>query len=504
MNVRRYGVAPCTSALESCSSRAPSPRGSRTKIAGRCLSTALFACVANAAHGYVTVGPHGTYNTIGDGITAALMARDNDLRVEVKLCNDIHGFVYICPYVENVSFILSQNQNLRMTGEWHSDFQTRYPYGTRSMIKGSGANRPVFEVMLYYNAAVTITGFDIDGTSTAPDSQTRGIFLQAYSESQADIVDNAIHNFALQQSGDGGAALDAQAYSQATITFDGNTVSSNSTFGIDLNGIYGGAVDLYALGNATTIDFGGNTLSGNTISNPNNGVCHGGALFARSAASGSVINLGANIYSGNGQYACTNGATGDAVELDATDGATIVLRDEVWKNNNVPNDPGVYEVFMHAENGGAIVGGNGVVTRGTWGGLYAQTDTSSQVTLLNFTIADNPVLGYHGYGAGTQLWNTILWNDGAPFQLDAGATFAFCLYASDPLFLNSSAGDYRLSSGSPAINAGYNAIVSPPWDKDIDLNPRPYLGDGVGIVDIGAHEFVQYDRIFLSKFDPPP
>lgn len=58
------------------------------------------------------------------------------------------------------------------------------------------------------------------------------------------------------------------------------------------------------------------------------------------------------------------------------------------------------------------------------------------------------------------------------------------LIGTDPLFLGAPAGDFRLLSGSPAINAGDNASIPSGITQDFIGNPR--IMDGT--VDIGAHE----------------
>lgn len=66
----------------------------------------------------------------------------------------------------------------------------------------------------------------------------------------------------------------------------------------------------------------------------------------------------------------------------------------------------------------------------------------------------------------------------------------------DPLFVDPAGGDYRLSAGSPVIDAGYNDLV-PAWaTTDLDGNQRladdpatPDTGIGNPPVDLGAYEF---------------
>ncbi len=62
--------------------------------------------------------------------------------------------------------------------------------------------------------------------------------------------------------------------------------------------------------------------------------------------------------------------------------------------------------------------------------------------------------------------------------------------SADPLFVNPSAGNYHLQSGSPSIDTGDNSAPNLPA-TDFDGNPRIFDGDhnGSAIVDMGVYEF---------------
>jgi len=103
--------------------------------------------------------------------------------------------------------------------------------------------------------------------------------------------------------------------------------------------------------------------------------------------------------------------------------------------------------------------------------------------------------------------NCIFWGDGNAF---AGPGTSAVTYSNvqggydgegnidaDPLFVAPGIDDYRLSSGSPCIDAADNTAVPKGIDTDLDGNPRfvddPATKDtGFGeppIVDMGAYEF---------------
>lgn len=448
----------------------------------------------------VTAGPHGQYSTIQAAVTQVIANGGGDVLVEVKFCHSPLGYDYVCPYVENLLIQTTGELNLR--GGWHSDFASQYDDGTLSQIKGTGSIAPVM-LLVAANGTIRVTNFDVDGTGVAGNSQTLGIAANSGASSLIVILGNRIHDHSLLTTAgtgySGGAGIHAVANgANAKVTIDANEIFDNVVYGTDNAASYGGGVTLDTLSGGQGF-FDLNDVHGNSVSNVNNGACHGGGLWAR--ANTGYIQLDGNQYTGNMQFACSNGASGDAAEISAANSAEVDVRNERWTSNAVANDPGVYEVFMHAESDAAIYAGNGLVTHGTWGGLYASSDASNaHVVVANYTIADNPVLGFRGVGAGTQLWNTILWNDGTPYELDSGASFAYYLFASDPLFVDAANGNYRLSKGSPAINAGANAPAGGGYATDLDGVTRPYTGDGLALTDIGAYEFHD-DTLFKNGFE---
>lgn len=466
----------------------------------RILLGALALAMMTGVQAYVTVGPHGTYATIQGGVNQALANGGDEVRVEVKLCTDVHGFQYVCPFKENLAF--AATHSITLSGGWASDFVT--PTATRTWIQGGGANQDTILVTASTpGVTTTISAFDVNGSGTTPQYNTRGIRIVANTIGVAvNVSGNTVRNNAMQTLtiSSGGGGIFALAGGGANVSIHDNEFQNNSVLGLDTAATYGGAAWL-SVSDGSQLAFENNAVTGNAISNPSGGGCHGGAVWAEATGAGAQLTLSGNTSSGNQQFGCTSGSTGDAAEIHATGGAVIQIASEAWLSNSTVSNPGVYEVFMHADNFANIYAGNGLITHGTWGGLYAQTDATAIIKVVNFTIADNPVLGFNGVGPGTQLWNAILWNDGSPLSTSGGAT-ANSILENDPAFVDSASGNYRLTAGSPAINAGTNVVPNATFPTDLDGSPRPYAGDCRSIADIGAYEFhAQGDRIFCSAFE---
>jgi len=151
-----------------------------------------------------------------------------------------------------------------------------------------------------------------------------------------------------------------------------------------------------------------------------------------------------------------------------------------------------------------------------WGGGMRNANGSS-AALTNVTFAGNQATdmggGMYNSESSPTLVNAILWGNAAPTgpQIhnsgDSAPSVTYCLVEgghagegnidADPLFVDpisadeapTAAGNYRLSEGSPAIDAGTNDAVT--VHTDLDGNPRIVdgTGDGNAIVDMGAYEF---------------
>ena len=106
------------------------------------------------------------------------------------------------------------------------------------------------------------------------------------------------------------------------------------------------------------------------------------------------------------------------------------------------------------------------------GGVYCRRDRVL-VTLVNCTISENSAESVGGVYAGkSDLTNCILW-DNPPQEITAVAQIRYSDVRGgfagegnideDPLFIDASIGDFRLSAASPCIDAGHPDSSNVPW-----------------------------------------
>jgi hypothetical protein len=159
----------------------------------------------------------------------------------------------------------------------------------------------------------------------------------------------------------------------------------------------------------------------------------------------------------------------------------------------------------------------GNTSTGSGGGGAIWSSSGSQIrncTIVNNSSMTNATAGILVSGGTPSIVNCIVWDNsgpggaqGAANQIAGTTAVSYSIVEGgiagtgnlnvDPQFANPGAQDYRLTIGSPAVDAGNNAGMPAGFTLDLAGNPRfadettvPDTGAGAApIVDIGAYEF---------------
>jgi hypothetical protein len=246
------------------------------------------------------------------------------------------------------------------------------------------------------------------------------------------------------------------------------------------------------------------TITNSTFAN-NNAGSSGGGMFNRFSYSLTITNStfadNSADYAGGGMYSSSSSPT--------------ITNSTFADNNSATNGGGIFNYACTPTITNSTFTNNNASNYG--GGMY-NYDSSPNIT--NSTFANNSATnggGIFNYVCSPIITNTIIWNNGSSEISNSNSTPTFknsiirnsggsgswnAAYGTDgganldtdPLFVDAMNGDYRLTSGSPAVNAGLNSANT----TTLDLAGNPRID---GVIDMGAYEFQNTVNVDFTAAD---
>jgi len=366
-----------------------------------------------------------------------------------------------------------------------TDCDFRYNTASHGGAMSNNSSTPtVTDCKLWFNTATHGGGmYNYDSNATVTDCNFRGNWADSDGGGMENVGSSPTVtdcNFSENTASDSGGGMYNLINSSPTVTnctFSGNSASSSGggmynddsssptvtdcNFTANSAGFGGGMHNFYYSSPLVT----NCTFSGNLATDPGNG--HGGGMGNWNNCSPTLTNC---IFSGN-FAADFGGGIGGAFDSSPTlINCTFSANYAVWAG----------------------------------GGMFI----SSTETVINCTFSSNSAGesggGIHNYwGSSPTVTNCILWGN-TPDEIFNDATSSSTVTYSDvqggwpgmanidadPWFVDAGAGNFRLASGSPCIDAGDNTAVPALVITDLDGNPRIADGnnDGNPVVDMGAYE----------------
>ena len=252
------------------------------------------------------------------------------------------------------------------------------------------------------------------------------------------------------------------------------TIQGNSSFG-GSEGIGGGGVYIQDNGTLNHCLISGNTATKVT----GTGGAGGGVMMQYGGDLNNCIisNNSASINGGGGVEMAAGGRLNNS---------TICYNTTSGGGGGVQLESGgaIYNCLVYAnsagdQGGGAYLVGGGALNNCTLAGNTSQADGGGAYLFEGGTLNNCIVYGNTQSGA----WNIGVFGAGSTVRYTCSPGLSGSgNITNNPAFVNAAANNYRLSAGSPCINAGTNAYVQ--GATDLDGTSR-IIG---GVVDMGAYE----------------
>lgn len=449
----------------------------------------LLPAAAPAAAAVLTVGPGGTHATVQAAVDAAVATPvDDELRLRATTF-----FEQV-----DVSAVSDLGGRLELSGGWDAAYAVRDPTPGATALDGGGTGRVFFAPFLDAGQLVLRGLAFRNGVAGAGLAYGGGLDLGVGASVQVTIEDCLFDsNLATTDTGafgsaGGGAAISTNGSAEvhlAGVAFTGNQVFIDDTIGAPR----GGGIHLYA-GGSSRIVLRHGVASGNVVLG---GTQRKGAGISASADEDATIAIeDFRVTDNHCDLVDVVEVRGHGIEGGANGNGVLELRRlEVTENWSGTGD-GWPQVLFNLF-GGTVHFTDSVVARAGMG--LEVGSNAATLYLTNLTVTDHEAIGANvsvGAPGSARVVNTIAWdNAGGNLVLTGGAaTGADNLVGIDPGFVDAPGGDYRLSSGSVAENAGNAAPDGGLGRFDLAHAPRS-VGAGV---DQGA---LERQAIFADDFE---
>jgi hypothetical protein len=333
---------------------------------------------------------------------------------------------------------------------------------------------------LYHTDSITVTGNVIqDNTATVSGGDVGiavGGGLDGESWGTARVADNTFSGNVACQTGAGhGGGVSLWAADDVDVT--GNTFAGNVA---SISEAYGAGGGLFLL-NTHDCRVRGNTFRDNQAAASGQG--HGGGLCVWEEGPETWdTTVDANLFLNNqadANPADPNPSDGGACSVN-TNG--LAFTNNVVAGNSADLGGGLYLAF--AQDGQVT---NNTLAGNDGAGILVDQYNTTPITITNNIVVSHTVGITVAKGATARVSYT-LWNGNAADTGGAGHIHETHPVTGDPSFVNPAAGDFRLTIGSAARDAGDPAGVPPAPAHDAGGVARP---QGAA-VDIGAYEWKGY------------
>jgi len=355
--------------------------------------------------------------------------------------------------------------------------------------------------VFYHPAGLNLTSTSILDGFTITEGNSDGNYPHdagggMFNYNSSPTIANA--TFSLNSAAESGGGM-VNAYSSPTIT--------NTTFSLNSASVIGGGMaNTYSSPTITNV-----TFSLNSADSLGGGICNLGSspsITNVTFSMNSADNLGGGIYNLASSPAIIN-ATFSANTAAISGGGIF----------NSDSDPDLTNVIFLL---------NTAVQKG--GGIYNDS-SSPTITNVSFSMnsAGNQGGGIYNLNSSASLFNSIVWGNtasaGSQLYMDRGSTsLNYCCYANgagdttavnsavftvtnenitaDPEFVDP-AGDLRLFSFSPCVNAGFNDYFT--LTDSVDIRGEARIQDTT--IDMGAYEWISGTDphgIYYVKHDAAP